>query len=133
MKITVPQYAKSLLAATSGLAPAEVKNIVDNFVALVVKNRQENKLTEIVEEFSKVLDAEQGEVKAEVVSARELDATSKKMVADYLQTRLAAKEVKLTEKISPEILGGFVLRYGDKIIDASLRNNLNNLKNKLSN
>lgn len=133
MKITVPQYAKSLLAATSGLAPAEVKNIVDNFVALVVKNRQENKLTEIVEEFSKVWDAEQGEVKAEVVSARELDATSKKMVAGYLQKRLAAKEVKLTEKISPEILGGFVLRYGDKIIDASLRNNLNNLKNKLSN
>jgi len=133
MKITVQQYAKSLLAALSGQTPTETQETVNNFIALIVKNRQENRLTDIVAEFSRVWDEEQGEVKAEVVSARELDVDSKKMVADYLQQRLAAKEVKLTEKIAPEILGGFILRYGDKIVDASLRNNLDNLKNKLSN
>lgn len=43
-------------------------------------------------------------------------------------TALAGKEVSLQKKIDPSILGGFVLRVGDKEINASVQQNFNELK-----
>ena len=57
----------------------------------------------------------------EVTSALPLTDAEKKQ----LQTQTGAKEI--TYKVDPSILGGLVLRSGDKVVDASVRNNLQGL------
>ena len=133
MKITVQQYARSLYESVIDKNEGEIKEFLKNFSALLLKNRQENKLSEILAEFSKVWDQAQGHLPAELISVRELDQATKKLISEYLKTKTAAERIDLKSKIDEKILGGFILRYGDKIIDGSVRANLNNLKNKISN
>jgi len=41
-------------------------------------------------------------------------------------------ELEITEEIDPELIGGFIVRMGDTQIDASISNQLNNLKQRLT-
>ena len=61
----------------------------------------------------------------EVTSALPLTDAEKKQV----QTQTGAKEI--TYKVDPSILGGLVLRSGDKVVDASVRNNLQALSSQM--
>jgi F0F1-type ATP synthase delta subunit len=49
----------------------------------------------------------------------------------YLKNRTQAKEVLLTESVDPQLLGGFVLKYGSRIIDGSLKSSLSDLAHNL--
>jgi len=54
------------------------------------------------------------------------------MVVDYLKVKTGAKKVILDEEIDKKLIGGFVLRYNSKVVDASLKTSLEDLKNKIS-
>jgi F-type H+-transporting ATPase subunit delta len=41
---------------------------------------------------------------------------------------IAEKQVEITEKVDPSLIGGFVLNVGDQQIDASIKNKLKSLK-----
>ena len=86
---------------------------------------------EIIIEFSKIWDQEKKELKAVLSSAYPLLDESRQLVMEYLKTKTDSKMISLKEEIDEDILGGVVLRYDDKVIDASLKNNLNNLKSNI--
>jgi len=60
-----------------------------------------------------------------------LDKASIKLLENYIAELSGAKEVVLNEKIDKNILGGVVIRYGDRVVDGSLRTSLEELKNKM--
>lgn len=131
MKITVKQYARSLYELVDGKGKAEVKEVITNFINLLAKNRDLNKAEEILNELEKFWAEADGELKAEITSARELGKDAKKLVIDYLKDKTKSEKIVLEEKIDKKILGGFILRYEGKIIDGSLKNNLENLKARM--
>jgi len=131
MKITVKQYAQSLFELLEGKSKAESKELVANFVQLLAKNRDLNQADKIMVELEKIWETAAGELKAEITSARELGREGKKLVMDYLKDKTGAEKIILEEKLDKKILGGFILRYEGKIIDGSLRSNLENLKAKM--
>ena len=47
-------------------------------------------------------------------------------------TKILKERIELTSEVNPEILGGIVLRVGNSILDASIRNRLENLRKRVA-
>lgn len=133
MKISSRQYAQGLYETVAFKNEQEIKAVLKNFVALLDKRREFNKAEEIISTFNEIWDKANGEIVATLTSARKLDATTKKMIVSYLEDKTGAKKIALTEEIDEKLIGGFVLKYDGKVIDGSLKTNLAELKNKISN
>ena len=65
------------------------------------------------------------------MSARELNKETIKLLKSYVIKLSGAKEVVVDEQVDKNILGGVVIKYGDKVIDGSLKAQLEELKDKL--
>lgn len=131
MKITAKQYAQCLYELTSNQSESKIKDILSKFVVLLDKHRALNLATAISQAFTELWNREHGEVVAQMTSARELKSEAKEMIISYLKEKSGAKEIILDENVDKNILGGFVLKYNNKIVDASLRSSLESLKNSL--
>jgi F-type H+-transporting ATPase subunit delta len=66
-----------------------------------------------------------------VTSAVPLDEATVKEIGDRIGQQ-TGQTVELTASADPEILGGIIVRVGNAILDASLRNRLNQLRNQLT-
>ncbi|MEI6596668.1 MAG: ATP synthase F1 subunit delta [bacterium] len=131
MKITAKQYALSLYESADGKTAAQVKAVIKKFIELLAKKNQLSRAGKIIAEFIKIWNDKRGIVEAQVVSANGLDKTNIKLLENYIIKLSGAKEVTVSQKIDKNILGGVVIRYGDKIVDGSLKTQLVDLKNKL--
>ncbi|OGF28674.1 ATP synthase F1 subunit delta [Candidatus Falkowbacteria bacterium RIFOXYA2_FULL_47_9] len=132
MKITIKQYAQSLYESLAEIeSEVDVKVALNNFVKLLSARRSLNKTGKIIAEFEKIWNREQGIVEGELVSAKKLDNGIIELLNCHIVKLLSIKEVNLANQIDKNILGGFIVKVGDTVIDGSVKNQLNNLKNKL--
>ena len=98
---------------------------------MIAKNRRENILTEIAASFESLWKEKQGIVPVTLVSSIALDNTSKDSILAKVRGFVNGK-IELTEEVDSAILGGFILKMDDKQVDASVRSQLNNLKQRLT-
>lgn len=133
MKISVKQYAQALLESVAGKSEKELKAILNNFVAVLGRHGVLNKSDEIISYFAELWSQTHGELSADLFSARALSEDVKSLIINYIKDHTEAQQITLSEKIEPSLIGGFVLNYDSKIVDASLKSNLISLKNKISN
>ncbi|PRX35760.1 ATP synthase F1 subcomplex delta subunit [Orenia metallireducens] len=107
-----------------------LSNYLMNFIKILVDKGRVDYLQAIYQQFKKLVDIQEGRLEVQVISPIELSAKYQ----DKLKLKLedtTKKEVALKLKVQPELLGGLVLKIGDKIIDGSLLNHLKKLENKL--
>jgi len=116
--------AAKAIASVAGVLG--LSDITSNFLGVLAGNRRLSALPDIVRAFSAIAAAARGEVNAEVTSAHPLSASQLKELAAKLKAR-EGKDVKITAKVDPEILGGLVVRIGSTQIDSSIRTRLNTL------
>lgn len=102
-----------------------------NLMALLASRGLVHMLPGIADVFQGMLDAHQGIERAEVVSAVSLTDDQQQHVARMLND-LSGKDVRLTTRIDPEILGGLVIRVGDKVMDGSARTRLQNMRREIA-
>ena len=102
-----------------------------NFVLFVVNKGREDYLFSISKRFIELRDKKLGFVNVEVVSAVELIDEQKLELVNKLKI-YTGKEVRLKYKIDSSILGGFVARIGDTVMDASIFQQLKSLRKKFS-
>jgi len=105
--------------------------IIRNFLFVIADHRRTQLLPEILETFQQVIRQRQGVAEAEVSSAVELSAAQKKDLAATL-AKLTGKKVETKYSLNPALLGGALVRIGDTIYDGSLRNRLNEMRNRLA-
>ncbi len=132
MKISSGQYAVSLYELTVDKSETVVFDILKKFVDFVIKNNDYGRIGEIISEFSKIWDKNNGDLSVNLTSAHKLEDETKNIIIDYLKNKTGFSNIDFTESIDADIMGGVILHYGDKIIDGSIKNNLNNLKNKIN-
>lgn len=125
----VPEKVK--LDGIATLLP-DVAPLIRNMVSMVVLRGDIMKFGRVVDVFTEMVDERRGTARAEVVTAVPLDANRKKRVAEGLAAIVDRKEVVLTEKQDPSIIGGVIARVGDKLIDGSARTRLHRLRNELA-
>ena len=88
-------------------------------------------LPAIADRFQELLDAHNGVSRAEAVSAVPLDDGQRRSVERALAD-VYGGEIRLTSRVDPEILGGMVIRIGDKVLDGSARTRLQNMRRELA-
>lgn len=133
MKISVSQYAVSLYESVVSKSDSEVKDILKNFVALLGRQHDLNKEAEIIKAFNDLWSNKNGEVIASLVSAHPVTDNTRTLIVNYLKDKSGASQIILDETEDKNLLGGFVLKYNNKILDGSLRSGLESLKTQLKN
>jgi F-type H+-transporting ATPase subunit delta len=106
-------------------------NLSQSFVTLIVKNKRENALVQIADSFKAQVKEHLGIVSVSLISAQQLDASTKNVIISKLEKSLVGK-IELEEKIDASLIGGFIVKMGDTQIDASVSNKLRNLKTSLT-
>jgi F-type H+-transporting ATPase subunit delta len=132
MNIPIKQYAKTLYKLIDSKGKTEAEKIIEDFAAVLVSNNDQGKIKKIIAEFDNIWNKEKGIVEAEVISAGELSKDIVKLLDDYIAKLSGANEVILSEKVNKDLLGGVVIKYGDKVLDGSLKTKINDLKNNMT-
>ena len=94
------------------------------------KNREEN-LPAVAEEFHRQYNSYKGIVAAEVVTTFPLTEDMRKQFRAMV-AKISGKSVELSERIDKSLIGGYILRVGDKQIDESISSRLTELKSEFS-
>jgi F-type H+-transporting ATPase subunit delta len=111
------------------LSQADGRGLYD-FCYLLVDNGRIGLLHEVAVGFTHLLHAEEGIERGELTTAIELDQDRRNAIRSQLEETLKNK-LELSFNVEPEILGGVRLRIGDHLFDASLRTQLNILKDTI--
>jgi F-type H+-transporting ATPase subunit delta len=98
-----------------------------NFLKLVARNRRLFAIRDMIAAFRKLVAGARGEVSAEVTSAHELKPEQVQALKAELRAA-ESRDVKLTQRVDPAILGGLIVKVGSRMIDNSLRTKLQSLK-----
>ncbi|HHG83306.1 MAG TPA: ATP synthase F1 subunit delta [Bacteroidetes bacterium] len=110
----------------------KLSEITSNFVEIVVRRKREAYLPDIATRFLFQYDLFKHITRGTVTSAAPLSETQRKVVTD-LVAKESGSDFILTEKIDPELIGGFTLRIGDFLYDGSLSSRLRDLKQEFDN
>jgi F-type H+-transporting ATPase subunit delta len=102
-----------------------------NLIRLLSENRRLELLPEIAALYEALRADAENRIAAEVTSAYEVSETQLKAIAGALQRRLG-REIDLTTRIDPALLGGIVIRAGDLVIDGSVQGKLRTLATHLN-
>jgi len=124
----VSKAAKALILerALKGEAPPKFVR----FLQAVVRRGRQGLLAEIAQQYQVLLDTKLNRVHAGVTLADEADARLQKQVIDRLAQALG-REVRAYFRSDPRILGGVIVRVGDRIFDGSVRRRLTALQRRM--
>lgn len=117
------QFLKKRLGKISPLAL--------NLALLLINRTSISLISQIADEYERLVNEYKGIETAQVVTAVPLDAAEKKELAVKLGEVTGAK-VELKTEVDPSILGGVVARMGGKLLDGSTRTKLAALKRELA-
>ena len=125
-----PRVPKSEKARILGGAMKEAPRDFVLFLQALVKRGRHRLLREIAHEYMVLLDQKLDRVRAGVTLARTPDEKLKRTIQDLLSKQLD-KQVIASYAVDPEILGGAIIRVGDRVLDGSLRRRMTKLRRQL--
>ena len=98
-----------------------------NFLSLLIENHRMPVIFRIRQQYERLWEEENKTLPVEITSAIELDQATTESLGETIGKR-AGRTVKLATRVDPDILGGIVVRVGNSILDASIRNRLEQLR-----
>jgi F-type H+-transporting ATPase subunit delta len=108
-----------------------VETTARNLVRLLIERGRLGLLPQILEAYDRLADRASGRVRADVITAVPLDREQERNIRAELAQRLGG-DVQITVKQDPAIIGGLVIRIGDRVIDGSVRTRLQELQAALA-
>jgi F-type H+-transporting ATPase subunit delta len=105
--------------------------IVRNFLELLVEKHRMPALLRIRREFDRLWEQEHRLLPVTITSAVALGDETVRSIGDAIGQQ-TGQQVELTTKVDPDVLGGLVVRVGNSILDASIRNRLENLRRSVA-
>lgn len=112
------------------VAKLELAPLTANFLFLLAEKDRLGYLPGIQSTYAAFLDEAQGVVRGKMTTAIALADTRQKDITSTLEKK-SGKKLVLSYDVDPAILGGIVLKVGDKVLDASLRAQLHVLKEQI--
>ncbi len=98
-----------------------------NFLELLIENHRMPVIFRIRQEYERLWDEENRMLPVEITSAIALDEDTTESLGKTIGER-AGRKVALAARVDPDILGGIIIRVGNSILDASIRNRLEQLR-----
>lgn len=119
------------LAVLKGVFSGNISEMTLNFFTILANKRRESYMGNIAKAFIAQYKEHKNITTAIITSAVGIDANVRTKVLELVKKSVSG-EVELIEKTDKDLIGGFVLRIGDKQVDASISRKLNNLRKSFS-
>ena len=107
-----------------------VSEALFSFLVLVLDKHRIEYLLAMAKDYERLVKEDQGILQARVTTTRALDPVSRDRLKEELE-RTTAKKIEMFLKIDPQIIGGIIVILGNKIIDRSIRHQLDELKEEM--
>jgi F-type H+-transporting ATPase subunit delta len=102
-----------------------------NFLKLLIENHRMPVIFRVHRGFDELWEQENKLLPVQVTSAVELDKGTVKQIGDRIAEQTGQK-VDLSASVEPDILGGIIVRVGNQVLDASVRNRLEQLRKQVA-
>jgi F-type H+-transporting ATPase subunit delta len=104
--------------------------VLVNFLQVLIDRRRFEELPQIAEAFFELVSKAEGRVEVEAITAVPLSDELRAQLVDHIQSQ-TGREVSLSERVDPEIVGGLKLVVGGVLVDGSVRFLLSDLRRQL--
>ena len=111
---------------------ADQSETTKSFINVLVDNQRASILNDVAGSYMNIYNEERGMVVAHVTTAVALNGELESKVLAKVKEITGSSEVSIVNKIDPAIIGGFVLRVGDLQYNASIANQLSNIKREFN-
>jgi F-type H+-transporting ATPase subunit delta len=127
-----PVYARREQAAaiTELAKAAQLGLLVTNTLALMAGKRRLFVLPQLLQSLRDIIAEENGEVTADVTSAKAMTKAQSASLAKTLKARMG-KDVTINASVDESLIGGLIVKVGSKMIDTSIRSKLSSLQNAM--
>ena len=105
------------------------KNL-SNFFSLLTEKRRIFFLLKIIESFLKLCSKKRGEIKASLISSKELNDSEIENISKDLSNSIGLK-IKIDYKIDKDLIGGLKFQIGSLMVDTSIKNKLKKLEQNM--
>jgi len=120
------EKVEGLRRAVDGAEP-----IFLNFLELLLENHRMPVVFRIRRAYDKLWEEHNRLLPVQVTSAVELDEETVRHIGDRIAEQ-TGRRVDLSSSVEPDILGGIVVRVGNQVLDASIRNRLETLRKQVA-
>jgi F-type H+-transporting ATPase subunit delta len=100
------------------------------YLQRLVMNRRQMLIPEIATEYRDLVDEAEGRIHAQVTVAKPVDEAEREDISRYL-TKTLGKPVVPQVRVNPNIMGGIIVRIGDRVMDGSVRRRLGILRSRM--
>ena len=101
-----------------------------NFLLLLIEKRRIFFVKKILESFIKLCSKKRGEIKASLISSKELSTTELEQISKDLSSSMGST-IKFDYKVDKSLIGGLKLQLGSFMVDTSIRNKLKKLEQSM--
>lgn len=129
--VSMTDKAKVINGLLDSVRAPTAHALTRNFCRVLLDRGRIGILPSVAEAFQQLQDDAAGRIRAEVVSAKELSAADRIRLKTALTKSLGATEVRLDIRVDPSLLAGVVTRVGNVVLDSSLRNRLEGMREHL--
>jgi F-type H+-transporting ATPase subunit delta len=105
--------------------------ILVNFLELLIENHRMPVIFRVRRAYDALWQEENRLLPVSVTSAVDLDSKTVRQIGDRIAEQTGRK-VELSATVDPDILGGIVVRVGNQVLDASVRNRLEQLRKQVA-
>lgn len=108
------------------LLGGKVDVLLLNFLKVLLENHKIGELPKVVKAFKGIYNRDNNILEVVAVTAKPLSENQREKLLEKLN-KDTGKEIELSQKIDPSILGGLILKVENKEINASVRERLNDI------
>lgn len=125
--------ADKKLSIAKAIFQGKVNKTVFSFIELIIKKGRENLLPEIVDEFINEYKIYKKITTVTLITAKELAPSELEAIkAKLLASEITEESLEVHTKVDENIIGGFIIKIGDKLYDASVLHKLEEIRKKIS-
>jgi F-type H+-transporting ATPase subunit delta len=111
-------------------AVTDADPVILNFLELLTEKHRMPVIFRARAEYDRLWEEENKLLPVEITSAVELDQSIVQQLGDRISEQTGRK-VELSSRVEPDILGGIVVQVGNSVLDASVRNRLDQLRRQV--
>ena len=112
------------------LALVNLNELLKKFLSFLIHKRRFFYVDKILREFIETCSKKRGEIKAELISAKDLSESDVENIKKDLSNSFNSK-IKLTYKNDKSLVGGLILQVGSTMIDTSIKNKLQKIEKQM--
>ena len=107
--------------------------ITSAFIRLMIRKSRESYLPEVVTAFIKQYKANKNIYTVKLTTASALSEELKNAIIKQIQSTTVMQKIEMETSVNEDLIGGFVLQAGDKLVDASIAYDLKNIAKQFEN